>query len=151
MTNNKVVKAKSVNNIRTELGYEVPLLRAKDLPTRLTEKPKNDEVRRFELVTAEMNALHARKNRDYGGSFEKSLDDDGLLVAKIRLMDKMNRYSQLIKNPAEVTDESLRDTLIDLAVYAAKTVAWMDVNEPEQISGSLIYADGELVEVADNE
>ena len=37
------------------------------------------------------------KNQAYGDSFTKSLNEDGLLVLKIRLGDKFNRISQLIK------------------------------------------------------
>ena len=38
-----------------------------------------------------------QKNLAYGDSFSKSLDEDGLLVLKIRLGDKLNRVSSLIK------------------------------------------------------
>src|SRR5699024_10866424 len=48
----------------------------------------NNNVIHFNSVTKNMVALYSRKNRDYGNSFDKSLDEDGLLVAKIRLGDK---------------------------------------------------------------
>lgn len=81
---------------------------------------------KFNLVTDEMAELYARKNKDYGNSFDRSLDEDGLLVTKIRLSDKINRFSTLIKNDALVKDESIRDTLIDLANYAVMTIMWLD-------------------------
>jgi hypothetical protein len=87
---------------------------------------KTDNVKRFELINYESELLYAKKNADYGDSFDKSLDEDGLLVAKIRLGDKFNRFSQLIKNPAKVKDESIRDTLIDLSTYAKMTIMWLD-------------------------
>ena len=68
----------------------------------------------------------ARKNHDYGNSFEKSLQDDGLLVAKIRLGDKFSRFSTLINSDSKVKDESIRDTLMDLATYALMTVMFLD-------------------------
>lgn len=80
----------------------------------------------FESVTDEMRALCVRKNQDYGNSYGKSLDEDGLLVAKIRLMDKINRFSNLIKNDVLIADESIRDTLIDAANYIVLTIMWMD-------------------------
>ena len=76
-----------------------------------------------------MVELFDRKNTDYGNSFEKSLDDDGLLVSKIRLTDKLNRFGQLIKNDSLVKDESLRDTLIDLANYTVMTLMYLDDNK----------------------
>lgn len=79
----------------------------------------------FTRITTEMESLYYRKNSDYGNSFDKSLEEDGLLVAKIRLGDKYNRFSQLLKKDAEVADESLEDTLIDLANYAVMTLMWL--------------------------
>ena len=86
-------------------------------------------VENFKKVTKEMESLYEKKNKDYGNSFDKSLDEDGLLVLKIRLGDKINRFSKLINTPEEdrqVKDESIRDTLIDLANYAAMGVKWLD-------------------------
>ena len=87
----------------------------------------NDETR-FRFITEEMTDLYSRKNTDYGDAFAQSLDEDGLLVSKIRLKDKLNRFSQLINNDALVNDESMRDTLIDLANYTVMTLMWLDEN-----------------------
>lgn len=60
-----------------------------------------------------------QKNLAYGDSFSKSLDEDGLLVLKIRLGDKFNRISSLIKrDELKENDESLEDTLLDMAGYS---------------------------------
>lgn len=81
----------------------------------------------MELLTDEIVELYEKKNSDYGNSFYKQLDEDGLLVSKIRLQDKLSRFSSIIKKGTiEVEDEKLRDTLIDLATYSMMTVAWMD-------------------------
>jgi hypothetical protein len=81
----------------------------------------------MELLTDEILELYEKKNSDYGNSFYKQLDEDGLLVSKIRLQDKLSRFSSIIKKDTiEVEDEKLRDTLIDLATYSIMTVAWMD-------------------------
>lgn len=90
-----------------------------------------DDVIEFSTIVYEMLELYSRKNRDYGDAFNKSLDEDGLLVSKIRLGDKMNRFSSLLKKEATVSSESVRDTLVDLANYAAMTVQWMDRKERE--------------------
>lgn len=81
----------------------------------------------MELLTDEILELYEKKNSDYGNSFYKQLDEDGLLVSKIRLQDKLSRFSSIIKKDTiEVEDEKLRDTLIDLATYSMMTVAWID-------------------------
>ena len=100
---------------------EDPQLLVKDY----SHKP-NDNEARFKKITKEMVELYSRKNTDYGGSFDESLAEDGLLVAKIRLKDKLNRFSQLINNDSLVEDESVHDTLIDLANYSIMTLMWMN-------------------------
>lgn len=93
---------------------------------------RSPEVDRHKELLDELNDLYARKNQDYGNSFDESLDKHGLLVLKIRLGDKYKRFSQLISNDQMVGDESTRDTLIDLANYALMGVMWMDKNGEEE-------------------
>lgn len=94
-----------------------------------TDKEKLTEA--FHSVTRRMADLYQRKNKDYGNSFAISMDTDGLLVAKIRIGDKVNRYCTLVENnsEAQVTDESLIDTLIDMANYCVMTVVWLEAQE----------------------
>lgn len=81
----------------------------------------------FEAVLSEMKDTYVKKNSDYGNSFDISLDKFGLIASVVRLSDKFNRIEQLIKNKEQqVKDESIRDTLMDMANYCAMTVAWMD-------------------------
>ena len=48
-------------------------------------------------------------------------------MARIRLGDKFNRFKTLSRQDTRmVEDESIRDTLIDLANYAVMTVAEID-------------------------
>lgn len=85
-----------------------------------------DRVEQYKKVTDEMVELYAEKNKNYGDSFHKSMDEDGLLVSKIRLGDKFNRFKNLITRESFGTkDESLEDTLLDLASYAIMTVLWL--------------------------
>lgn len=72
-----------------------------------------------------MDAIHQSKNHDYGDSFSKSYREFGLIAAVVRMSDKMERLKTLCKKDAMV-GESVRDTLIDLACYAAMTVAEID-------------------------
>lgn len=82
---------------------------------------------RFVDITAKMHETFLKKNHDYGNSFEQSLNEEGLAASRIRMGDKWNRFKSLSKGEkAQVNDESLRDTLLDMANYAIMTVMWMD-------------------------
>lgn len=61
----------------------------------------------------------AKMNKDYGDAFHKSFEEFGVTAGVVRLNDKMERVKSLVKNGnAEVKDESLMDTLKDMASYA---------------------------------
>lgn len=115
------------------------------------KKRKQDSVNQFKNITTELLETYVRKNADYGNSFGESLDEDGLIASKTRIGDKFRRFSSLIKNDALVNDESIEDTLLDMANYAIMTVMWMR-SQDKQISMNLddIYyagtdADGDLL------
>lgn len=74
----------------------------------------------FDDVTKELKELYVSKNSDYGDSFNDLLYEFGLITVVIRLQDKMNRLKTIAKNDGEYTvkDETIRDTLMDLANYA---------------------------------
>lgn len=85
----------------------------------------------FKEITDEMNALYERKNHDYGNSFSETYRKLGVISATTRMLDKMNRVVSLVtKDKQEVNDESLRDTLIDLANYAVMTIMELDGEKP---------------------
>ena len=90
------------------------------------EELLSDNVKDIINITNRMVDLYSRKNRDYGNTFDQSLDEDGLLVAKIRLGDKFGRFSTLINQEATVDDESMVDTLTDLALYSIMTIRWIE-------------------------
>lgn len=76
----------------------------------------------------ELNAIYTKKNHDYGDSFHVTYLEEGMAMARIRLSDKLNRFKTLTRNKdtAQVDDESVRDTLMDLANYALMTVLELD-------------------------
>lgn len=90
----------------------------------------NDDVKAFRDITVNMTKTFIAKNHDYGNSFEQSLDEEGMAASRIRMGDKWNRYKTLSRaKDIKVKDESLRDTLLDLANYSIMTVMWMDKNK----------------------
>jgi hypothetical protein len=85
---------------------------------------KNADIHK--QILNEMHDTYKRKNADYGNSFEEQFKEYGLLSVLIRLDDKMRRLKQLSKNEAQVKDESLRDTLMDLCNYSVMSVMELD-------------------------
>ena len=84
-------------------------------------------------ICNELNALYTKKNHDYGDSFHQTFLEEGFAMSRIRLADKFNRFKTLSHGTeALVGDESIRDTLIDLANYAVMTVLEMDDAVREQ-------------------
>ena len=82
---------------------------------------------KFKDITEEMNALYEQKNHDYGNSFSETFRKLGIISAATRMLDKMNRIVSLVtKDQQKVNDESLRDTLIDIANYAVMTIIEID-------------------------
>ncbi len=82
----------------------------------------------FKSITEEMLQTYIRKNHDYGDSFNKSLDKFGLIASVVRMNDKMERIESLMNKEALVKDESIKDTLLDLASYCVMTTIWLNNN-----------------------
>lgn len=72
----------------------------------------------FKELTNKMNEIHKIKNHDYGNSVHQTYLDFGLTSFLVRMQDKMNRLKSLSKKDALVKDESIEDTLLDLANYS---------------------------------
>ena len=72
----------------------------------------------FREITSKMADVYAAKNHDYGDSFARLRERYPISIL-IRLMDKLNRLDTLLTGEtAQVKDESIDDTLLDLANYA---------------------------------
>lgn len=71
----------------------------------------------IDFKTDELKAILLTKNNDYGKSFDKLRTEYGMTATLIRLEDKLNRIKVLTKDAAQVKDESISDTLMDLAGY----------------------------------
>lgn len=84
---------------------------------------------RMALILREMLKTYRDKNADYGDSFAKSYDEFGMTAPIIRMSDKLERLKSLSQAEAKVKDESIRDTLIDLANYAIMTVVELDMED----------------------
>ena len=81
-------------------------------------EPTNGAAKHMELCKY-LNNLYATKNKKYG-----------IIAALTRLSDKWQRFETLIltKDPG-TPDESIRDTLLDMANYCIMTVMELDQKE----------------------
>lgn len=75
-------------------------------------------------ICKELNDTYERKNHDYGDSFGETYKKLGIISAITRISDKYNRLVTLCTLPEEerkVKDESISDTLLDMANYCIMT------------------------------
>lgn len=120
-------KLESIIDKLEHIANELPLEKADPLYDLMLELGEliDDGVGPFIDITNSLTEIYQAKNQDYGNSFEKSLYKFGLVASIIRLSDKMNRIESLSRTKAKVKDESIEDTLLDLANYAIMTVIWL--------------------------
>ena len=90
-----------------------------------------DKVKKHQEICNELNILYEQKNKDYDDSFGKSYETYGMAMPCIRLEDKLNRLRALTLkgNQQQVKDESVIDTLKDMANYAIMTIIEMELQE----------------------
>lgn len=82
-------------------------------------------VEQFESITKSMLETFKAKNSDYGNSFDNTCDRFGLVAAVTRMFDKMERLAQFVIKGSFEVNESVKDTLLDLANYCILTYMWI--------------------------
>ena len=93
---------------------------------RITKLEREDGVER---VFEECLELYKRKNHDYSNkgesAFDKAYKKMGAKSLWLRLNDKFTRFESLLfaEDEAQVKDEKIEDTLLDLINYAAMGLA----------------------------
>lgn len=70
----------------------------------------------FDLICQEMLTTFIKKNKDYG---KGNILDTGELGIIFRINDKLNRLKNLQSKSAQPENESIDETWLDIAVYAA--------------------------------
>ncbi len=101
------------------------------------------DVKEFVEEVVKMIQLYAKKNHDYGNSFEKGMNAIGLPYGVGRLFDKMNRILTLMKVKAEITDESIEDTIRDLACYSVMTSVYLNNCRQSLTTTNVVDAESE--------
>lgn len=91
----------------------------------------NKKVEIHAKICQSMTDLYERKNHDYGDSFAKMRKefDNAILI---RIYDKFSRLKTLKSGVTQkVSDESIKDTLFDLANYCIMELVEMEMDENE--------------------
>lgn len=71
----------------------------------------------FAAILRPLEELLRRKNHDYGDSYAQLRSKYGFVSFLLRVEDKLNRSSVLDSSAAQVSDESIEDTLKDIIGY----------------------------------
>jgi hypothetical protein len=96
-----------------------------DLAGDLMRLAQGGEGDTFADLLDRMLIIHLEKNADYGNSFGLAPNLLGIpahVGLLSRMTDKLARACRISQREARVKDESLRDTLLDLANYALLTI-----------------------------
>ena len=115
----------------------------------------DENVVSFRDIQDKLVNIYAKKNHDYGDSFNEGCNELGVGYAFSRIFDKTKRFQTLAKGimnnnlSIEVQDETIEDTIMDLANYCTMYLAWRDkhisIGEAEAKQGDMqIFSTGEL-------
>lgn len=96
---------------------------------------------RFYELLEEMRETHNRKNHDYATDTDplsnlrlcETFGVEAWLGTLVRMADKWSRITELSKKEAMVADESIKDTLIDLANYSLLCYILLEEHEKGNI------------------
>ena len=84
------------------------------------------KVETFSKIVTEMTELYAKKNHDDGNSVDEGCDKIGTGYPLGRILDKMNRLIACMGKEDEMQiNESIEDTLKDLACYSVMTLSYL--------------------------
>lgn len=120
----------------------------------------DENVVSFRDIQDKLVNIYAKKNHDYGDSFNEGCNELGVGYAFSRIFDKTKRFQTLAKGimnnnlSIEVQDETIEDTIMDLANYCMMYLAWKDkhvhVGEAEAKQSDMqLPSTGELESNAD--
>lgn len=89
-----------------------------------------DKAKMMQELHEKQLELYKIKNKKYNDSFSKTYKEYGNSVLCLRLDDKLSRLkSLLLRNESETDDESVYDTLQDIANYANMAIIESSIKE----------------------
>lgn len=116
----------------TKYLFHIPSFSKKQNTKENRQMTIEQKVARHLEITKALNQLYDSKGQDYGDSFGETYQKLGIISALTRISDKYNRLVSLATKPEEerkVKDESIQDTLLDMANYCIMTVIEMEVEK----------------------
>ena len=84
-----------------------------------------DDELRFRNITEKMRETFLKKNHDCGNSFHETWDefgDKGIITALTQISHKYHRLINIGLGTKPLVDESIDDTLLDMANYCILTI-----------------------------
>lgn len=86
-----------------------------------------NRVEQLKKIQSDCCDIFEKKNKDYGDAFAQH----GVVGVMVRISDKMTRFTNISRNSINisVSDETLKDTLMDLHNYAAMAIMLLEENE----------------------
>lgn len=84
-----------------------------------------DDELRFRDITEKMRETFLKKNHDYGNSFHETWDEfggKGIITALTQISHKYHRLMNIGLGTKPLVDESIDDTLLDMANYCILTI-----------------------------
>lgn len=81
-----------------------------------------NKVHEHELICNALRDMYRKKNTDYNDSFGKMFEELGIITAVTRIGDKYERVKSLSAKENLVENESVQDTLFDMANYCIMTL-----------------------------
>jgi hypothetical protein len=83
-----------------------------------------DRVAQMQKIQNECLEIFRKKNSDYGDAFAFH----GVVGVLVRINDKLSRYTNITKTGIKisVSEETLKDTLMDLHNYSAMAIMCME-------------------------
>ena len=88
-----------------------------------------DKLTKHKELLDELEELYKTKNADYGDSVSETYKKYGMTSFLVRMEDKINRVKTLSEKEAQVKEESIKDTLLDLANYALLAIIELESEE----------------------
>lgn len=122
-----VAKERPLSNKRINFDedFRVPVGSDYDLDKVKVRQATTSSGISFGDICASMIELHDKKNADYGDAFTKSMDIFGSPYLVSRLHDKVQRLINFsLGAEVRVKDETILDTLMDLACYAVMGIEY---------------------------
>ena len=96
---------------------------------KVKEPVENEFMEEYKKIVTETMELCVKKNKDYGSSVEDTFEKFGDISYLVRITDKYNRICSLLNKEGEVKDESIDDTIRDMANYSFLWLASRNLKE----------------------